>query len=136
MINLRQTYDDVKSLHHRAVILFRVGDFYELFWDDARTAARLLGLTLTTRDRGENAIPMAGFPYHQVEPYIGKLVANGFTVVVCEMAKNGSFAPSRTDTRPIPVLRVADLTRVPDCVAIEPGEIIAARLTEPGRLPQ
>ncbi len=47
-----------------------MGDFYELFYDDAKTAARVLGLTLTSRDKGENPIPMAGFPHHQLESYL------------------------------------------------------------------
>ncbi len=54
-----------------------MGDFYEMFFEDAKTAARVLNLALTSRDKGENAIPMAGFPYHQLESYLGKLIAAG-----------------------------------------------------------
>jgi DNA mismatch repair protein MutS len=65
-----------------------MGDFYELFHDDAKTASRTLGLTLTSRDKGENPIPMAGFPYHQLEGYLGKLIAAGFRAAVCEQVED------------------------------------------------
>ena len=64
---MMQQYLDAKAACGDALLLFRMGDFYELFHDDAKTASRTLGLTLTSRDKGENPIPMAGFPYHQLE---------------------------------------------------------------------
>ena len=60
-------YFEAKARQPDALVFFRMGDFYELFYDDAKTASRLLGLTLTSRDKGENPIPMAGFPHHQLE---------------------------------------------------------------------
>jgi DNA mismatch repair protein MutS len=80
----RQQFDDAKAQCGDALLLFRMGDFYELFYDDAKVAAKVLGLTLTSRDKSKNAIPMAGFPYHQLESYLGKLVASGYRVAVCE----------------------------------------------------
>ena len=74
---MMQQYLDAKAACGEALLLFRMGDFYELFYEDAKTAARVLGLTLTSRDKGENPIPMAGFPYHQLESYLGKLIAAG-----------------------------------------------------------
>ena len=65
-----------------------MGDFYELFFEDAKTASRVLGLTLTSRDKGENPIPMAGFPYHQLEGYLGKLIGAGFRAAVCEQVED------------------------------------------------
>jgi DNA mismatch repair protein MutS len=65
-----------------------MGDFYELFFDDAKTAARTLGLSLTSRDKGENPIPMAGFPHHQLESYLGKLVSAGMRVAICEQMED------------------------------------------------
>ena len=59
---MMQQYQDAKAACGDAILLFRMGDFYELFLDDAQTAARTLGLALTSRDKGENPIPMAGFP--------------------------------------------------------------------------
>ena len=65
-------------------MLFRMGDFYELFGDDAREAAELLDLTVTSREKGPNAMPMAGFPHHQLDPQLVKLVAAGRRVAICE----------------------------------------------------
>ena len=67
---MMRQYQDAKTACPGALLLFRMGDFYELFFDDARTAARLLGLALTSRDKAENAVPMAGFPHHQLESYL------------------------------------------------------------------
>ena len=67
-----------------ALLLFRMGDFYELFYEDAKSAARLLNLALTSRDKGENAVPMAGFPYHQLESYLGMFIAAGMRANVCQ----------------------------------------------------
>lgn len=83
---MMQQYTDAKNACGDALLLFRVGDFYELFHDDAQVAARTLGLTLTTRDKGESPIPMAGFPYHQLDAYIAKLIASGHRVAVCQPA--------------------------------------------------
>ena len=75
---MMQQYHTAKASAPDALLLFRMGDFYEMFFDDAKTAASALGLTLTSRDKGStNPIPMAGFPYHQLESYLAKLIANG-----------------------------------------------------------
>ena len=63
---MMQQYDEAKQACGDALLLFRMGDFYELFHDDARQGAEILGLALTSRDKGENPIPMAGFPFHQL----------------------------------------------------------------------
>ncbi len=85
---MMQQYHDAKALAGDALLLFRMGDFYELFHDDAKTAARVLGLTLTSRDKGENPIPMAGFPHHQLENYLGKLIGAGYRAAVCEQMED------------------------------------------------
>jgi DNA mismatch repair protein MutS len=85
---MMQQYEDAKALCGDAILLFRMGDFYELFRDDAKIAARILGLTLTSRDKGENPIPMAGFPYHQLENYLAKLIAAGHRAAVCEQVED------------------------------------------------
>ena len=69
-----------------------MGDFYEMFHDDAKTAARVLNLALTSREKGENATPMAGFPYHQLESYLGKLIAAGLRAAVCEQVEDPKLA--------------------------------------------
>ena len=68
-----------------------MGDFYELFHEDAKVAAKALGLTLTSRDKS-NAVPMAGFPYHQLDSYLGKLIKQGFRVAVCDQVEDPKTA--------------------------------------------
>ena len=75
-----QQYRAAKEKHPDMLLLFRMGDFYELFDQDAETAHKLLGLTLTTRDR---TVAMAGFPHHQLETYLHKLLKEGQRVAVC-----------------------------------------------------
>jgi len=89
---MMRQYEEAKAASGDAILLFRMGDFYELFHDDAKTAARVLGLTLTSRDKGENPIPMAGFPHHQLEGYLAKLVRQGFRVAVCEQVEDPATA--------------------------------------------
>ena len=79
-----QQFEAAKARCPGALVLFRMGDFYELFGEDAKRAAELLDLTLTSRDKGPNAIPMAGFPHHQLDPQLVKLVAAGEHVAICE----------------------------------------------------
>ena len=79
-----QQFEAAKARCPGALVLFRMGDFYELFGEDAKRAATLLDLTLTSREKGPNAIPMAGFPHHQLDPQLAKLVAAGEHVAICE----------------------------------------------------
>jgi DNA mismatch repair protein MutS len=80
-----QQYLDFKSGHEDALLFFRMGDFYELFFEDAKTAAELLDLTLTSRNRNDpNPIPMCGIPYHALRPYVARLLEAGKKVAVCE----------------------------------------------------
>lgn len=89
---MMQQYLDAKQLAGDALLLFRMGDFYELFFEDAKTVARVLGLTLTSRDKGDNPIPMAGFPHHQLDGYLGKIIAAGFRAAVCEQVEDPKLA--------------------------------------------
>ncbi len=80
-------YQRIKERNHDCILFFRLGDFYEMFNDDAVTASRELDLTLTTRDRGkpkEEQTPMCGVPYHSVDAYIARLVQRGYKVAICE----------------------------------------------------
>jgi DNA mismatch repair protein MutS len=85
---MMQQYEDARRACPGALLLFRMGDFYELFHDDAKTAAAVLNLALTSREKGENAVPMAGFPHHQLESYLAKLIAAGLRVAVCEQVED------------------------------------------------
>ena len=81
---MMQQFEAAKARCPGALVLFRMGDFYELFGEDARHAADLLDLTLTSRDKGPDALPMAGFPHHQLDVQLVKLVAAGRHVAICE----------------------------------------------------
>ncbi|MBL7194201.1 MAG: DNA mismatch repair protein MutS [Pirellulales bacterium] len=81
---MMQQFEAAKARCPGALVLFRMGDFYELFGDDAREAAELLDLTVTSREKGPDAMPMAGFPHHQLDPQLVKLVAAGRRVAICE----------------------------------------------------
>lgn len=88
-----QRYVEVKAQHPDAILLFRMGDFYELFYEDAQTASRVLGLTLTSRDKGSpNPIPMAGFPFHQLDNYLRRLIQAGYRASVCEQVEDPKLA--------------------------------------------
>ena len=89
---MMQQYHDAKEVAGDALLLFRMGDFYELFFEDAQRAAQLLGLTLTSRDKGENPIPMAGFPHHQLDSYLAKIITAGFRAAVCEQVEDPKAA--------------------------------------------
>ena len=84
---MQRQYNEIKEANRDCILFFRLGDFYEMFNDDAKTAARELDLTLTTRDRGkpkEEQTPMCGVPYHSVDSYIARLVQKGYKVAICE----------------------------------------------------
>src|SRR3989475_7040840 len=83
-------YLDAKRQHRDAIVFFRMGDFYEMFYEDALVAARALDLTLTSRskDAGGNGIPMCGVPFHAMDGYLAKLVKKGFRVAICEQVED------------------------------------------------
>lgn len=86
---MMERYKVVKAEHPGTILLFRMGDFYELFYEDAQTASKVLGLTLTSRDKSsENPVPMAGFPYHQLDGYLQKLIHAGFRAAICDQVED------------------------------------------------
>lgn len=90
---LMRQYTSIKREHPNALLFFRLGDFYELFFDDAILAARELQITLTSRNKEKGiAIPMCGVPYHAAEGYISKLIRKGFKVAICEQTEDPRFA--------------------------------------------
>ncbi len=114
---MMKQYQDAKSACPDALLLFRMGDFYELFHDDAKTAARVLNLALTSRDKGENATPMAGFPHHQLESYLGKLIAAGFRVAICDQVEDAKAAKGLVRRE---VTRVVTAGTVTDDALLDP----------------
>jgi DNA mismatch repair protein MutS len=91
---MMQQYHEAKAVSGDALLLFRMGDFYELFYEDAKEASRLLGITVTTRDKdkGEKSVPMAGFPHHQLDAYLAKILRCGRRAAVCDQMESPSEA--------------------------------------------
>ena len=90
---LMRQYAAIKKEHPSALLFFRLGDFYELFFDDAVLASRELQITLTSRNKEKGiAVPMCGVPYHAAEGYISKLIRKGFKVAICEQMENAGLA--------------------------------------------
>ena len=85
-------YFEIKEKHPGTILLFRVGDFYETFSDDAVLISRELGITLTKRNNGGDQTPLAGFPYHALDTYLPKLVKRGFRVAICEQTEDPETA--------------------------------------------
>ncbi len=113
-------YLDIKSQNDDSILFFRVGDFYEMFFDDAKTASDELDLVLTGKDCGqEERAPMCGVPYHSCEAYIARLVEKGHKVAICEQVEDPATAKS---------LVKRDVIRV-----ITPGTVIEDAMLEEGR---
>ncbi len=90
---LMRQYEKIKSQYPNVILLFRVGDFYETFYDDAKEVSNALGIVLTKRANGAAAdVPLAGFPQHALESYVARLVKKGFRVAVCEQMEDPKFA--------------------------------------------
>ena len=92
---MRRQYNEIKAANKDCILFFRLGDFYEMFDDDAKLAARELDLTLTTRDRNkpkEEQTPMCGVPFHSVDAYIARLVSKGYKVAICEQTEDPAEA--------------------------------------------
>jgi DNA mismatch repair protein MutS len=81
-----------KQKHPDCILFFRMGDFYETFYEDAKTCSKVLGLTLTSRSKGKNPIPLAGVPYHAVDGYLKKMLQAGYRVAVCEQVEDPKTA--------------------------------------------
>lgn len=91
---MMQHYLKTKELHKDAIVFYRLGDFYELFFDDAIVCSNLLDLTLTGKDCGlEERAPMCGIPYHAIDNYLGKLLSAGYKVAICEQVTNSGDKP-------------------------------------------
>ena len=92
---MMKQYLEIKEQNKDCILFFRLGDFYEMFAEDAKLASRELDLTLTTRDRAKDAadrIPRCGVPYHSSESYIARLVAKGYKVAICEQMEDPALA--------------------------------------------
>jgi len=86
---MMKQYLEIKRQYPDCILFFRMGDFYEMFFEDARTASRILEIALTSREKGEKEkVPMCGIPYHAASPYIAKLLQHGYKVAICEQVED------------------------------------------------
>ena len=86
---MMKQYLEIKSQYPDTLLMFRLGDFYELFLEDAKTASAILEITLTGRDAGDQGrIPMCGVPFHSVDQYITRLIDRGYSVAICEQTED------------------------------------------------
>ncbi len=111
---------EIKSHYQDAILFFRLGDFYEMFMDDAVTASRVLGITLTSRNKSDkDAIPLCGIPYHSSQGYIAKLVSNGYKVAICEQVEDPKTSKGIVKRE---VVKVVTPGLVTDTDTLEPKE--------------
>jgi DNA mismatch repair protein MutS len=127
-------YFDAKRQHRDAIVFFRMGDFYEMFYEDALTAARALELTLTSRskDASGGAIPMCGVPYHAADGYIARLVRKGFRVAVCEQMEDPKKAKGLVRREVVRVVSPGTLTDAGYLDAREPAFLMGVSPAQPG----
>ena len=117
---MMRQYLELKEKYSDCLLFFRLGDFYEMFFDDAKTAARELELVLTGRDCGlEERAPMCGVPYHSVDVYINRLIEKGYKVAICEQMEDPALAKGLVER---------DVIRI-----ITPGTVIEERMLDEGR---
>ncbi|NOX55240.1 MAG: DNA mismatch repair protein MutS, partial [Planctomycetes bacterium] len=117
---MMERYLEVKRQNPDSLLLFRMGDFYELFYEDAEVAAKVLGLTLTSRDKGSpNPIPMAGFPYHALESYLQKLIRAGYRAAICEQVEDPKKAKGLVKREVVQIVTPGTLT---DEALLDPRE--------------
>ncbi len=117
---MMQRYLEVKRQNPGAILLFRMGDFYELFYEDAEVSARVLGLTLTSRDKSSaNPIPMAGFPYHALEGYLQKLIRAGYRAAICDQVEDPKKAKGMVKRE---VTRIVTPGTLTDDALLDPRE--------------
>ncbi len=99
-----QQYQAVKKEHQNELLFFRLGDFYEMFYEDALTASRELNLTLTKRSNSVEDIPMCGVPYHSVDGYIAKLIKKGYRIAICEQVEDPKLAKGIVERKVIKII--------------------------------
>ena len=119
---MKRQYLDIKERNQDCILFFRLGDFYEMFDEDAKVASRELDLTLTTRDRNkpkEEQTPMCGVPYHSVDAYIARLVAKGYKVAICEQMQDPATTKGLVER---------DITRI-----VTPGTVTESCMLEESR---
>jgi DNA mismatch repair protein MutS len=116
---MMKQYYSIKREHPDALLMFRMGDFYETFGEDARTVSRELDIVLTARDRkSKNPVPLAGIPYHALDSYLAKLIRRGYRVAICDQLEDPKAARG---------LVKRGVTRV-----VSPGTVVEGALLDAG----
>jgi len=111
MTPMMQQYFEIKNQYKDFILMYRLGDFYEMFFDDAKKASKALEITLTGRDCGEaERAPMCGVPFHSCDPYIKKLVEKGYKVAICEQTEDPSQAKGIVKREVVRVITAGTLT--------------------------
>ena len=125
-------YLEAKRQHRDAIVFFRMGDFYEMFYEDALVAARALDLTLTSRskDSGGAEIPMCGIPYHAADGYLARLVRKGFRVAICEQVEDPRKAKGIVKREVVRVVSPGTLTDASYLDAREPAFLMSVVVEE------
>ncbi len=128
-------YLDAKQQHRDAILFFRMGDFYEMFFEDALVAARALDLTLTSRSKDGNGsgIPMCGVPFHAVDAYIARLVKKGFRVAICDQVEDPRKAKGLVKREVVRVVSPGTLTDASYLDAREPAFLMAIAPSGPAK---
>src|SRR5580765_7339921 len=128
-------YLDAKQQHRDAILLFRMGDFFEMFYEDALVGSRALDLTLTSRSKDANGggIPMCGVPFHAVDTYITRLVKKGFRVAICDQVEDPRTAKGIVKREVVRVVSPGTLTDANVLDAREPAFLMAVSPMEVAR---
>jgi DNA mismatch repair protein MutS len=131
-------YLEAKRQYRDAIVFFRMGDFYEMFYEDALVAARALELTLTSRskDAGGNGIPMCGVPYHAADGYVARLVKKGFRVAICEQVEDPKKAKGLVRREVVRVVSPGTLTDANYLEAREPAYLMSIMPVGPPHRPE
>ena len=134
---MKRQYNEIKEQHKDCLLFFRLGDFYEMFDDDAKVASRELDLALTTRDRNvadpEERTPMCGVPYHSAEAYIARLIARGYKVAICEQTEDPALAKGLVSRDVIRIITAAPAMRPTplDTSSTSSAALLPARRSSP-----
>jgi len=106
-----QQYLQIKERYRDAILFFRLGDFYEMFFEDAQTASKVLDIALTSRNKNQDSsVPLCGVPYHSAEPYIQKLLDAGHKVAVCEQVEDPKLAKGVVQREVVRVITPGTIT--------------------------
>ncbi len=131
---MMEQYRRLKAENPGTLLLFRMGDFYETFGEDALVASRVLGIALTSRDKKRDPLPLAGVPYHSVEGYLKKLVERGYSVAIAEQMESPEEAKGLVDRQVVEVLTPGTVTRLGLLEATESHYIVALAPCGDGRV--